>query len=205
MRSARPFSIDRFAIGCAGAAVATAPLWLALAPGIALWAARQRRGRRPRGLRVLWPRFATTVERYAAAMIPVASPEVPWSVVASRVDAYLASHRSPRGWRLPVLLAVLEFAPVFAGCLPASWASRRRLAAFCRRRLSTSTGIWGRLSLIRQLIRMGYYGDPRAHERMGYRPRVEIAAEARDDGRVRPAPGAVAVPRTPQVVEAFAS
>lgn len=170
MISPRRFSIDRWVLGGALAVAALGPTLLVAAPALWRWVRAQRRARARDGLQVLWPALATTVERYAAAMIPADPPEVPWAEVARRVDRFLASGRSDRGWRVPTMVATLALAPLLGGLPPAPWARRDALSAFCRRRLATSRGAWGRLALVRQLVRMAYYGHPAAQRRMGFVP-----------------------------------
>lgn len=182
MRSRRPFAIDRFVIRMVLIALAMGPLLIVLSPVLALLVVRQREAARAEGLRALWPFMVRTLERYAAAMIAVEDPVVPWREVALGVDRFLSSHVSARGWRMSLLLVGLEIAPVFDGRPPASWSSREGLRRFCDRRLATSWGVYGRLGLVRQLLRLSYYRAPAAHVAMGF---VPVAERARLRGTTR--------------------
>jgi len=179
MPSRRPFAIDRFVIRMVLVALSMVPLLIVLSPVLALFVARQRRAARAEGLRALWPCMIRTLERYAAAMIAVEEPAVPWREVATGIDRFLSSHVSARGWRMSLLLVGLEIAPLFDGRPPASWLSREGLRRFCDRRLATSWGVYGRLGLVRQLLRLSYYRNPPAQAAMGFMP---VAAR----GRARP-------------------
>lgn len=100
---------------------------------------------------------------------------------ALRIDAFLATHRSsPRAGRVPTMALALEVAPVSTGRLPASWLPPASLQRFVAAHLSTGTGIWGRLALVRQLIRMAYYDDPARQARIGYVPYERRASSTRD-------------------------
>ncbi len=171
MTSERSFSIDFFVAKAAAMIVAATPLWIATSP---LWIAFVRRQRRlavTQGLRSLMPVQIRTLARYAEAMMGTGEPQEVWDRVALRIDRFLATHRtSPRAWRVPMMILALEIAPIFTGRLPASWISRRSLRCFVITRLSTATGVWGRLAITRQLIRMAYYDDPVLQARIGYLP-----------------------------------
>lgn len=141
--------------------VVTSPIW-------GVWLLWQIRQKKRQGYLYLWPFMAKTIARYAEAMIGEDPPPEGWIQVARRLDAYLDSYRSRRKWRLLLVAAGLEFVPVFAFRLPFSWMSLAGRRAFCMDKLRTSRGVWGKVAMGKQLIRLGYYCDERTYERMGF-------------------------------------
>jgi hypothetical protein len=142
-----------------------APIAIAAA-GPWLWS--QRNAMRRRGLRVLLPVCADTLVRCARAFVGAPVPEVPWESVGPRVDGYLASFRSPRRWRLQTLMVAVEFGPWLLGLPRFSRMDDAARAEFCRNQLSAASGIWCLVGRVRQLARLGYYGAPETHRRMGF-------------------------------------
>jgi hypothetical protein len=196
--------MDLFVLRATLVAVATTPLWIVFAPIWAPLLARQRRLAAARGLASLLPVQLRTLSRYAEAMTGTGESQEVWDRAALKIDAFLATHRSsPRAWRVPMMVLALEVAPIFTGRLPASWLPRASLRRFVAARLATTTGIWGRLALVRQLIRMAYYDDPALGDRIGYVPFERRANSARGP---RPTPRVASTSSTDaRVLEASAS
>lgn len=143
--------------------VVTSPIW-------GTWMLWQLRAKRRQGYRYLWPFMAKTIAAYAEAMIPTDEPDLPWPQVARNLDGYLHSYRSRRKWRILLVAGGLEFVPILAFRLPFTWMSKSARRRFCLRYLTTSKGVWGKVAMGKQLIRLGYYSAREAHERMGFEP-----------------------------------
>ncbi|MBL8748240.1 MAG: hypothetical protein JNK78_03705 [Planctomycetes bacterium] len=154
------------------ALLVSSPVWLPLLPFVLFWLSRERRLGRAEGFRTL-PRFlARSIEGYAEATLGT-PPAGGFATVARNVDGYLVRVRSPRHWRTTMMLALLEFSPWTRlqprlSRLPL--AARRRWIA---ERLSTTRGLFAVPSLVRQLVRMGYYADPSVGRSCGFRPMRE--------------------------------
>lgn len=146
-----------------------APLWVPVLPVALVWLWRERKAARATGLAVL-PRFlARSVAAYAEATFPVA-PEGGWSTVSRHVDAYLAAVHSPRSWRTSVMLAILEFSPCLRLRAPFSHLRLDDRRMWVAERLSTTRGLFAVPSLVRQLVRMGYYADASVARATGFLP-----------------------------------
>jgi hypothetical protein len=141
----------------------TSPLWL----GWYLW---QRRGRRARNLRVLLPFMADTAVGYARVMISDDAPGGNWSKLARNLDDYIADTRSPRIWRLQLLLLIMQLAPMLRLRLPFTLLSEAARRDFIQRNLRHASGLMRIVSLGRQLLRLAYYAAPATHQRMGFVP-----------------------------------
>ena len=99
---------------------------------------------------------------------------------ALRIDAFRATHRSsPGAERVPTTSLALEVAPVSTGRLPASWLPRASPWRFVAAHLSTGARNWGRLALVRQLIRVACYDGPARQDRIGYVPYERRASSTR--------------------------
>ncbi len=149
-------------------ALVAMPLWLPFVPFVAWWLARERRLGGEQGLACL-PRFmAGALSAYAEATHAV-PPPAGWKRVAENVDRYLAAVHSPRHWRTFMMLALLEFSPCLRlrprlSCM-ALPARQQWIAA----RLSATRGLRAVPSLVRQLVRMGYYADATVARELGFR------------------------------------
>jgi hypothetical protein len=149
--------------------VLTAPLWL-------IWLYFQRREQRVLGYRSLLPFMARTAELYARAMIRGDAPGGDWGNVSRNLDRYIAETRSPRVWRLQLLILIMEFAPLVRLRPPFSLLSLPVREAFVARNLTHGRGVMRIVSLGRQLMRLCYYATPATHQRMGFVPMNRRAA-----------------------------
>lgn len=155
-------------------ALVAMPLWLPLLPFVLWWLARERRLGRARGLTCL-PRFmARALSAYAEAT-HVVPPPTGWKRVAHNVDSYLAAVHSPRHWRTFVVLALLEFSPCVRLRPRLSCMTLPARRAWIEKRLSTTRGLLAVPSLVRQLVRMGYYADASVARELGFRRMRERA------------------------------
>lgn len=150
----------------------TSPIWLPTVPFLLWWFARERRLGRDSGLECLPRYLARSIASYAEASLG-APPAGGWRVVAQNVDEYLAAVRSPRHWRTVAMLTTLEFSP----CVRLRW-PLSRMPLDVRRRwikahLSTTRGLLAVPSLVRQLVRMGYYADASVARAHGFLPMRE--------------------------------
>jgi hypothetical protein len=118
------------------------------------------------------------VARFADAVIPVEHPEVCPEEVARELDRFLGLYASRRKWRIKYVILGLEFVPLFAGRRPLSWMSREDRRAFVTEKLRTCHGLWGKVSMGKQLILLAYYGRQQSNRRMGF-----IPFEARERAR----------------------
>lgn len=111
-----------------------------------------------------------TIARFAEAVIPVDEPEVDPAEVARTLDCYLSLYESRRKWRIKYVILGLELAPLMAGRPPLSWMSLERRRRFVTDRLRTCHGIWGKVSMGKQLVLLAYYGRRASDARMGFTP-----------------------------------
>jgi hypothetical protein len=163
------------------AALLVCPLWLPLTPWW-LWSHRRdRRAGAAAGYRALTASQARTLAAHAEATTPI-MPDGGWQQVARNVDAYLSQVRSPRHWRTLVVLTLLEYAPLLRLHAPLSRLPVARRIAFLERHMATTRGLLAIPALARQLVRMGYYTDPRIAARLGF----ITVAERRAPSRTRP-------------------
>jgi hypothetical protein len=164
------------------AIVLLSPLILLTAPIWVTWMLMQRRGRRALGLRTLLPFMAHTAELYARAMIPGDPPGGDWFNVSRRIDAYIAGTRSPRIWRLKLLLIIMEITPLLRLRLPFSMMDARSRTQFVAT-LPRERGLLRITAMGRQLMRLAYYSDTDAQTRMGFVPMARRAAWRRKPER----------------------
>jgi hypothetical protein len=149
--------------------VITSPLWLS-------WLYFQRRRQRSRGYRSLLPFMARTAELYARVIIRGDAPGGDWGNVSRNLDRYIAETRSPRIWRLQLLILIMEVAPLLRLRLPFSLLNQSAREAFVERNLTHGRGLMRVVSLGRQLLRLCYYATPATHQRMGFVPMNRRAA-----------------------------
>ncbi|MBL8753895.1 MAG: hypothetical protein JNK15_11410 [Planctomycetes bacterium] len=162
-----------------------APLWLPLLPFWCLTARRSRRDGIASGLATLTARQACTIAAMAEATLP-SPPAGGWGVVARNVDRYLAAVRSPRRWRTLVLLTGLEYAPLLRLHRPLSRQDPMRRRTFVERHLATTHGLLAIPSLVRQLVRMGYYSDPHVADELGFLPMTKRSSTSRHERLATP-------------------
>jgi hypothetical protein len=162
--------INAYLAIAAVALVVLSPLVLALSPLWVFWVWRQLRKRRQIGYRTLWPCMARTVVHYARAVVRARPPEGGWRQVARRLDEYIAATRSPRIWRLKLMLLLLELAPLMRLSRPFSMLSPAARRRFVDRNFVARHGLMRVIAMGRQLIRLGYYSCHAPQERMGFVP-----------------------------------
>jgi hypothetical protein len=147
----------------------TCPMWL-------VWLWFQRRGRKRLGYDRLLPFMARTVEAYARVMIRGDAPGGEWATVTRNLDRFIAHTRSPRVWRLQLLVIIMEVAPLLRLRLPFSLQSPQARADFVEMYLVNARGLLRIASMGRQLIRLSYYAAAETQERMGFVPVHQRAA-----------------------------
>ncbi|MDH3591307.1 MAG: hypothetical protein OER88_05485 [Planctomycetota bacterium] len=108
--------------------------------------------------------------RFAEAVIPVPEPEATPEEVALELDRFLSLYHSRRKWRIKYVIFGLELSPLLARRKPLSLMSRKERRRFVTERLRTCHGIWGKVSMGKQLILLAYYGLRRSDKRMGFQP-----------------------------------
>ncbi len=96
------------------------------------------------------------------------------------MDRYLHLSFSSRTWRTKALILAVEHAPRLSFKPAFSAMSRDERRAFVDARLSTTKGIYGTLSLLRQLVRLGYYSSDEAAQSVGFVPLGERGAQRRN-------------------------
>lgn len=107
---------------------------------------------------------------FAEAVIPVDEPEATPEEVAEELDRFLSLYDSRRKWRIRYVILGLELIPLLAGRLPLSLMSRRDRRRFVNEKLRSCHGLWGKVSMAKQLILLAYYGLQRSDRRMGFVP-----------------------------------
>jgi len=143
------------------------PLLLLLSPFLLLWWRSQWRQSQAAGYRALPWCLVRTLVAHAEATMPL-PPRDGFEVVARNVDRYLHRVRSPRAWRSIAVLMLHEFSPCLLLRRPLSrqtLADRRR---WIEGPLATSRGLFAMPALVRQLVRMGYYGDRSVAQALGF-------------------------------------
>lgn len=168
-----------------------AALLLLASPVLLLRAIQTRRRRGEPGSKILPPLLADTLAHYAAAMVRGPQPAGGWGAVARGVDRYLCATRSPRVWRIPALLVLMELAPLLAFQPPFRFLSPAARRRFVDRHLHAPRGLFRLVAAGGQLVRLGYYAQPEAAARMGCPP-VGRRTARRERRRGRLAPEAVA-------------
>jgi len=146
------------------------PLILVTAPIWGIWVAWQLALRRRRGYRTLWPFMARTARLYARAMIPADAPGGDWENVPRNLDKYIADARSPRVWRIKLVLTVMEIAPILRLRPLFSMMSDAGRRKFVDRYLTAAGGIMRVPAIGRQLVRLGYYATPETHDQIDFIP-----------------------------------
>jgi hypothetical protein len=103
-------------------------------------------------------------------MIRGEAPGGDWGNVSRNLDRYIRNTRSPRIWRLQLLMIIMEVAPLLRLRLPFSMQSPQAQADFVERYLVNARGLMRIVSMGRQLIRLSYYSAAATHQRMGFVP-----------------------------------
>ena len=156
--------------------VLLSPLFLITAPVWLVWCLFQKRRQRALGLRTIWPFMATTAEHYARLMIRGEAPGGDWRNVSRNLDAYIADTRSPRIWRLKLMMIILEIAPLLRLRPTFTMMSDESRLAFIENNLRHGRGLMRIVSLGRQLMRLCYYATQATHQRMGFVPMAKRTA-----------------------------
>ena len=165
------------------------PLLIVLSPVIWwIWARDRRRGREL-GLELMTASMGRTLGRAARAMLRGA--DVDELEVARHADRFLARSKGPRTWRTLGMLIALEYLPLLTLQRPLSRMSDAAAERFVDRHLATTRGIFGVLSLCRQLVKIGYYGDMSRRGEFGFVPMKGRAGSRRstDDAALPPSEG----------------
>jgi choline dehydrogenase-like flavoprotein len=152
-------------------------------------------------LRYLPPAAFRALMALAEVLVLEGEPEIAPAEVAGRVDHYLAGFAARGKWKIRLALWALAYYPLATGRPPFHLMPPEARLRFVRRRFVDDVAYrlvpeWLRRlrqSLIRaaqQMCFLGYYGDPRAAEQVGYtpysrRPRA-IPIPPRDDPRRLP-------------------
>ena len=118
----------------------------------------------------LWKMQLRTVARFADAVIPVDDPEVSPEEVARELDRFLCLYASRRKWRIKYVILGLELSPLVCGRLPLSLMARADRRAFVAEKLRSCRGLWGKVSMGKQLVLLAYYGRQASDRRMGFVP-----------------------------------
>ena len=144
------------------------PLLLVLSPLIWwLWARDRRRGR-ALGFELMTASMGRTLGRTARAMLRGA--EVDELAVARHADRFLARSKGPRTWRTLGMLIALEYLPLLRLHRPLSRMDDASANRFVDRHLATTRGLFGVISLVRQLVKIGFYGDLSRRGEFGFEP-----------------------------------
>lgn len=152
---------------------------LALFLGVYLWAARARYG-----LRYLWPSSYRTLAALADVLVTGPDERIPPEEIALHVDRYLARLQARGKWRIQAALVGLTLYPILTRGLPYGAMPPGERLRFVKRRFVHDVathkprgllGWWRglRQAMIRvgsQFTYLGYYGDPRVHEHIGFVP-----------------------------------
>lgn len=93
--------------------------------------------------------------------------------VVREIDRFLDLGWSARTWRTKALILALEHAPRARFLPPFSRLSVAERRDFVDRHLSTTRGLFGVLSLSRQLVRIGYYCGENVQRALGFVPYAE--------------------------------
>ena len=144
------------------------------------WLARSaQRGRYE--LAYLWPLSFRTLEALGEVLIKGEEELVPPEQIGRNVDRYLRTFRAQRKWIVQAALLGLYLYPLSALRPPLPLMSPEEREEFLRRRFladvqrRTIRGVWRTLTqamirLASQMTYLGYYGDPRSFESVGYVP-----------------------------------
>ncbi|MCA8970730.1 MAG: hypothetical protein KDC95_13130 [Planctomycetes bacterium] len=89
------------------------------------------------------------------------------------IDRFLDLSYSSRTWRTKALILAVEHAPRLTYWRPFSELSADQARAFVDHRLATTKGLYGTISLVRQLVRLGYYASDSARSSIGFVPFAE--------------------------------
>ena len=111
-----------------------------------------------------------TIAAFAEAVIPVDAPEATPEEVARELERFLGLFQSRRKWRIHYVIFGLELMPLLAGRLPLSIMSLKDRRRFVNEKLRSCSGLWGKISMAKQLVLLAYYGLQRSGRRMGFVP-----------------------------------
>jgi hypothetical protein len=150
--------------------VLLSPLFLLLSPIWIVWLVVQQRRRRREGWRMLMPFMADTLAAAAEVIVRGEAPKHGWHAVARRVDAYLATMKLSRRWRAQLVVIAVQVLPLLTGRGPFTMLAVKRRQDFVDSRLCTTRGLFGLASLVRQMVRLGYYAEDDRARAVGFVP-----------------------------------
>jgi choline dehydrogenase-like flavoprotein len=152
---------------------------LALFAGLYVWAGRARHR-----LGYLWPSSYRALAALAEVLVQGPNERITPDEIARNADRYLARLKARGKWRIQAALFALTAYPIVTRGLPFRAMAPERRLRFIKRRfvygvaVHRPRGLLGRWRALRQaMIRvasqfayLGYYGDARVHEAIGYVP-----------------------------------